>query len=100
MNTPATNDIAKRLLTLLTAIAPDIDPATVNPSRDFRDQFDFDSMDTLHFAAAITTEFGIDVAEREYVGLAGLDKACELVRSKLAMRASQPPASSQAPRTI
>ncbi len=88
MNTQEPQDIVKRLLTLLTNIAPDIDPATVDPSRDLRDQFDFDSMDTLHFATAISAEFGIDVAERDYVRLAGLDKACELVLGKLATGAS------------
>lgn len=80
-------DIPGRLLTLLTSIAPDVDPATVEPARDFRDQFDFDSMDTLHFATAICKEFGIDVAEREYAQLSGLDKACGLVKTKLAGRA-------------
>ncbi len=99
MNTPEPKDIAKRLLTLLTAIAPDIDPAAVDAGRDLRDQFDFDSMDTLHFATAISAEFGIDVAERDYVRLAGLDKACELVRSKLATDANQAPEANQAQRT-
>jgi acyl carrier protein len=83
MTTPQPKDISSRLLSLLTAIAPDIDPATVESGRDFRDQFDFDSMDTLHFATAIAKEFGIEVAEREYVQLAGLDKARELVQAKL-----------------
>jgi len=84
MTTPQPKDIASRLLSLLTAIAPDVDPATVESSRDFRDQFDFDSMDTLHFATAVAKEFGIDVTEREYVQLSRLDKACELVQTKLA----------------
>ncbi len=96
MNTPEPKDIVKRLLTLLTAIAPDIDPATVDPGRDLRDQFDFDSMDTLHFATAISAEFGVDVAERDYVRLAGLDKACDLVRSKLSTGTVQAPGTNQA----
>jgi acyl carrier protein len=79
-------DIPGRLLSLLTAIAPDVDPTTIEPGRDFRDQFDFDSMDRLHFATAICKEFGIDVAEREYAQLSGLDKACKLVRARLANR--------------
>lgn len=79
-------EIPGRLLNLLTAIAPDVDPTTVEAGRDFRDQFDFDSMDTLHFATAISKEFGIEVAEREYGQLAGLDKACVLVKTKLAAR--------------
>ena len=80
------SQIAARVMALLTGVAPDIDPATVAPDRDLRDQFDFDSMDTLHFATAISSEFGIDVAEKEYVRLASLKKACDFVQEKLRTR--------------
>jgi len=80
-------DIPARVLVLLTGVAPDIDPASVVPDRNLRDQFDFDSMDTLHFATAISHEFGIDVAEQEYAQLASLAKACDYVQRKLATRA-------------
>ena len=85
-------DIANRLLTLLSAIAPDIEPASIDPNRDLRDQFDFDSMDSLHFATAISAEFGIDIDERDYSQLSGLRKACEYVQAKLASRAQSAPA--------
>ncbi len=88
MTTPDSKDILTRLLTLLTAIAPDIDPATVDAGRDLRDQFEFDSRDTLHFATAVSEAYKIDIAEREYPQLSGLDKACELVRAKLAVHAA------------
>lgn len=81
-----TKDISGRVLALLTGVAPDIDPASVVPDRNLRDQFDFDSMDTLHFATAISHEFGIDVAEQEYAQLASLAKACAYVQRKLAAR--------------
>ena len=81
-----TRDVSDRLLALLTDVAPDIDPASVVPDRLLRDQFDFDSMDTLHFATAISREFGIDVAEAEYTDLASLAKACSYVERKLAAR--------------
>ncbi len=80
------SQIAARVMALLTGVAPDIDPAAVAPDRDLRDQFDFDSMDTLHFATAISSEFGIDVAEKEYVRLASLKKACDYVQEKLRTR--------------
>lgn len=81
---PETKDIVSRLLVLLCGIAPDIDAASVDPGRDLRDQFDFDSMDMLHFATAVSAEFTIDIPERDYVRLASLEKASALVRSKLA----------------
>jgi len=79
-----TNDVRTRLLALLAAIAPDIDPATLDPTRELRDQVDFDSMDRLHFAMAISTEFHIDIPEADYAQLGGLQRACDYVQQKLA----------------
>jgi len=67
-------ELALRVLSLVTGIAPDVDAATVIPGIDFRDQFDFDSMDTLNFAIALHRELGVDVPEAEYAQLASLDK--------------------------
>ena len=67
-------ELARRVLSLVTGIAPDVDAATVIPGIDFRDQFDFDSMDTLNFAIALHRELGVDVPEAEYAQLASLDK--------------------------
>ena len=67
-------ELARRVLSLVTGIAPDVDAATVIPGIDFRDQFDFDSMDTLNFAIALHRELGVDVPETEYAQLASLDK--------------------------
>lgn len=78
-----TNEIRGKLLTLLTTIAPDIDPRTVDPERELRDQFDFDSMDTLHFAAAVSEAFHISIAETEYPKLAGIGAAADFVHGKL-----------------
>lgn len=77
--------ISSILLALLTAIAPDIAPDTVDPERDFRDQFDFDSMDALHFATAVSEKFKIDIPEADYRQLTGLHKASQYVQSKLAV---------------
>ena len=68
------DELVGRILALVTAIAPDVDAATVIPGIDFRDQFDFDSMDTLNFAIALHRELGVEVPEAEYSRLASLDK--------------------------
>ena len=67
-------ELAKRILDLLTGIAPDVEAASVIPGIDFRDQFDFDSMDTLNFAIALHKELGVEVPEADYAQLASLDK--------------------------
>jgi acyl carrier protein len=67
-------ELAKRVLDLLTEIAPDVEAASVIPGIDFRDQFDFDSMDTLNFAIALNRDLGIEVPEADYAQLASLDR--------------------------
>jgi acyl carrier protein len=76
-------DVRTRVLALLTTIAPDIDPATIDPTRQLRDQFDFDSMDRLHFAMAISEQFRIDIPEADYAQLGALKSACEYVQQRL-----------------
>jgi acyl carrier protein len=80
------NEIPTKLLTLLTSVAPDIEPQSVDPERDLRDQFDFDSMDALHFATAVSEAFGIEIAETEYSNLASLRAAQNFVHQRLAMK--------------
>jgi acyl carrier protein len=76
-------ELARRVLELVTEIAPDVDAATVIPGIDFRDQFDFDSMDTLNFAIALHRELGIEVPETEYARLASLDKCLEYLAPRV-----------------
>ena len=75
-------ELAVRLLELLNEIAPDVDPAGVIPAVNFRDQFDFDSMDTLNFAIALHRDLGIDVPEADYSRLASLDKCVAYLAEK------------------
>jgi acyl carrier protein len=76
-------ELAAKLLALVTGIAPDVDPAAVIPAVDFRDQFDFDSMDTLNFAIELHRQFGVEVPEAEYSRLASLDKCVAYLADKV-----------------
>lgn len=80
------DELAARILALLTEVAPDVDPATVVPGLDFRDQFDFDSMDTLNFAIALNRELGVDVPEAEYSQLSSLDRCVDHLAKKIPVR--------------
>ena len=68
------DELSQRVLALLTEVAPDVDPADVIPGVAFRDQFDFDSMDTLNFAIALHRELGVEVPEADYGQLSSLEK--------------------------
>jgi acyl carrier protein len=73
------DELKTRILTLLTDVAPDVDPASVQVDVDFRDQFDFDSMDTLNFAIALHKAFNIEIPETDYAKLASLAKCIAYV---------------------
>lgn len=81
--TPPGASLEERIVGLLVGVAPDIDPAVVRPDVDFRDQFDFDSMDLFNFAAAVHETFGIDIPERDYRSLAGLAKCAAYLQQKI-----------------
>jgi acyl carrier protein len=76
-------ELARRVLELVTGIAPDVDAATVIPGIDFRDQFDFDSMDTLNFAIALHRDLGVEVPEADYAQLASVDKCVAYLSARL-----------------
>lgn len=85
-----THDVEQRVLQLFLDIAPDVDPAVLDRAVAFRDQFDFDSMDTLNFAIALHQTFAIDVPETDYRELASLNKAVAYVARQLAAQRSAP----------
>ena len=85
-----THDVEQRVLQLFLDIAPDVDPAVLDRAVAFREQFDFDSMDTLNFAIALHQAFAIDVPETDYRELASLNTAVAYVAKQLAAQRSPP----------
>lgn len=71
--------IEQQVLDVFLQVAPDVDPARLKRDVAFRDQFDFDSMDTLNFAIGLHRQFGIDVPETQYRELASLAKTVAFV---------------------
>lgn len=83
--TPSSDPVLdERIVALLTGVAPDVDPGGIAPDLDFRDQFDFDSMDLLRFASALHEHFAIDIPERDYRQIASLAKCRSYLASRIA----------------
>jgi acyl carrier protein len=76
-------DLEHRVLACFLEVAPDIDPAKLERDAPFRDQFDFDSMDTLNFAIGLHQAFGIEIPATDHRHLAGLGKAVAYVRQQV-----------------
>jgi acyl carrier protein len=77
-------DVESKVLQLFLEVAPDVDAAQLDRAAPFRDQFDFDSMDTLNFAITLNREFSIEIPETDYRHLASLGQAVDYVRKAVA----------------
>jgi acyl carrier protein len=77
------SELEGRVLGVLLNVAPDVDAATLKREVAFREQFDFDSMDTLNFAIGLSRELGIDVPETAYGQLASLGLAIAFAQRQL-----------------
>lgn len=53
-----------------------------SPETNFRDQFDFDSMDFLSFAMGLHKATGIDIPEIDYPCLSNLDGPIAYLKSR------------------
>jgi acyl carrier protein len=71
------------ILDTMTEIAPEIDAATVDPSANFREQFDFDSMDFLNFVIALHERLNVEIPEADYRELISVDGAVNYLRARL-----------------
>ena len=77
------NEIKSVVLTELYAIAPELEDEEVSADINFRDQFDFDSMDFLNFVTGLHQNLGIDIPEADYSQLLNLNACINYIESKL-----------------
>ena len=68
-------DMREVVISALTEIAPDIDPAAIDADRDLAEQLDIDSMDFLNIVVLIHERTGIEIPERDYPKLSTLSDA-------------------------
>jgi acyl carrier protein len=83
-------EIRKTVIDALTRIAPEIDPASIEPGASFRDQLDLDSMDFLNFVLAVHDRLGVEIPESDYPRLSTLDGAVAYLVARLERTATTP----------
>ena len=71
------DELERAVLDALLSVAPEADPAAIDPKRSLREQLDIDSMDFLRFVVAIHGALGVDVPERDYGKLATLESSVD-----------------------
>lgn len=65
--------LARLVLETLGRIAPDLDPAALDPDAAFRDQFEIDSVDFLNFVLALERALGRRIPEGDWPRLSSLN---------------------------
>ncbi|HSK80251.1 MAG TPA: acyl carrier protein [Thermoanaerobaculia bacterium] len=73
--TKTTEEIRAAVLSVLGEIAPEADPAAIDPAESLREQLDLDSMDFLNFVIGVHKRLGVEIPEADYPKLASLDGA-------------------------
>lgn len=53
-------------------VAPEVNIATLDPDRSFRDQTGLDSIDFLNFVVGLEERFGLRISETDYPELSSL----------------------------
>ncbi len=77
------DEIRAAVLRALADVAPEADPARLDPRVAFRDQLDLDSMDVLNFVTALHEALGVDVPESDYAKIATLEGAVEYLAARI-----------------
>ncbi len=72
-------DIRGVVLSVLTAIAPEVEADDIEDNVLLRDQVDLDSMDWLNFLQRIHKQFNVDIPEKDYASLRTLDDVVRYV---------------------
>ena len=65
-------------------IAPEWDPAEIDPQEDIREAMDIDSMDLLNLVIALHQRLGIDIPETDYGKMVTIDGAVTYLVAKSA----------------
>jgi acyl carrier protein len=77
-------EVRAKLLGILRRIAPEVDPASLDPAKSLRVQADLDSVSIREMVVAIHQELGVDVPEIEYRELETLDGAAAYLTARAA----------------
>ncbi|RLA29715.1 MAG: acyl carrier protein [Gammaproteobacteria bacterium] len=76
------DDIRALVLDVLQEVAPDIEAKQLDPSLNFRDQFEFDSVDYLNFILILEKRLEIKISEGDYPKLSGLNACVSYLQAK------------------
>ena len=68
-------ELREVLVRALQEIAPEVDPAAIDPDASLTEQLELDSMDLLNVVVSVHEQTGIEIPERDYPKLTTLNDA-------------------------
>lgn len=77
-------EIRTAVIAALRGIAPEADPAALEPDEPLRQQLDLDSMDFLNFVIRVHERLGVEIPEADYPRLGTLAGAVAYLEAKTA----------------
>ncbi|CAA0128624.1 Acyl carrier protein [Mycolicibacterium vanbaalenii] len=77
------HDVRGEVLSVLTTIAPEVEPDDISDDVLLRDQVDLDSMDWLNFLVGLHKRLDIDIPESDYASLRTLDDIVRYVAQRV-----------------
>ena len=80
------SQIRSTAVSILSTIAPEIDPQQIDASRPLREQVDLDSMDWLNFLVALHQQFKVEIPESDYARLVTLDDVVNYLSVRIGAR--------------
>jgi acyl carrier protein len=80
---PADSEIREAVFDALRRIAPDADPARLEPTDKIRETLEIDSYDFLQFLIALNKRLGVEVPESDYGKLQTLDDLTTYLRQRV-----------------
>lgn len=79
MNTDRAREV---LFDALGQLAPEVDPAEIDPTAVLRDAADLDSVDFLELVAQLSEAIGVDIREDDYPQLDTIDSAVAFLAAR------------------
>lgn len=74
--------LSATVMTLLRAVAPELEPDTLDPARPLRSQVDLDSMDWLNFLVSLSERLGVAIPEADYARLVTFNNVLDYLAGK------------------
>ena len=83
MNASSESQLRETVLRVLNGIAPEVEPTSIDPAKNLRDQIDIDSVDFLNFVIGLHKELEIEIPDADAPKLGTLNGCVAYLQAKM-----------------